>query len=142
MNDDKTQLNQEAIDAGMPDCVEQSAPPAPLFHFTLVLAEVIFDTDKGIRTHRCQLFSKADTVAFPAGRLAQVQNSAAAQVAAELGDKSFKAIEVVLLNLLNLGWMTDEVFWGSQAAIPKAPEVVLAGVPQTDSNNVVPLKRP
>lgn len=114
------------------------------FCYSLVLAEVIYSTDKGIASHRCQLFSKADVLNFPAARLGQLQNSAAHQVQAQVNEKSFQAIEVIIHNILNLGWMTDVQFWGSQANIPVQEKDADPKPPviSNNSDNVVPITRP
>lgn len=125
-------------------CLTQQDGPQQ-FCYSLVLAEVIFSTDKGVGSQRTQLFSKADVPNFPAARLGQLQNSVAHQVQGQVSDKNFKALEVVILNILPLGWMTDEGFWGSKAAIPTGAEGLPAAAPQAPSNNVdnvVPLLRP
>lgn len=113
------------------------------FAYSLVLADVIYNTEKGIGSQRCQLFSKSLTDTFPAARLGQIQNSAAHQVKSMVNAKQFKAVEVILLNIQPLGWMTDLEFWGSEAAIPDMSTV--EAIPQessTNAANVVTLVRP
>lgn len=116
-------------------------PPADMpvrFNYSLVLAEVIFSTVKGVGSHRVQLFSKADVPTFPAARIGQLQNSAAHQVMTQVPDKDFKALEVIFLNVINLGWMTEEEFGVTLPGAPDAPAEPSVG----SSNNVVPLQRP
>ncbi|WP_199097263.1 hypothetical protein [Dyella sp. ASV21] len=140
-NQTDTASNQEQL-------IDMATTPAPIqrYRYSLVLAEVIFSTKKGVSTHRVQLFSKADVDTFPAQRLQQLQNSAAMQVRNDVEDESFKALEVVLLNILPLGEMSDEEFWGSQANIPgnrpQLQEVDTADVVGVKDNNVVPIQRP
>jgi hypothetical protein len=118
----------------------------PTFLYSLVLADVIFQTDKGgVGSQRCQLFSKSDVPTFPAARLAQLQNSAALQVKEQVGDKSFVALEVMLLNIQDLGYMSDIGFWGSKAAVPGPEKPAEPQEPTNkagDSDNVVTIRRP
>lgn len=106
------------------------APPPPLWHFTLVLAEVIFDARRsGIGSRRVQFFSKSPTSLFPAPRLQAIQ-----QVAAHEATQTFpkegnvKILEVILLNMSALGMMTDEEFYGinTDACEVKAADTNLA----------------
>lgn len=143
-------MNQDDTNHGLPEPTE--TPPMPeshrtepeppkLFCYSLVLAEVIFQTEKGVASQRCQMFSKADGVTFPAARLGQLQNACAHQVQEQVQAKTFKALEVILLNILPLGWMSDEEFWGAKENIPGAQP----GTPVQDSSNntgvVVPMRR-
>lgn len=87
-----------------------------VFHYTLVVAEVIFDVDGEVGSQRIQSFSKSDTMNFPAARLKQCQNVSALQAKQNLvGAPNFQALDVIILNLHPLGWMTDEEFWSGQA---------------------------
>lgn len=114
-------------------------PPSPLWHFTLVLAEVIFEARRsGIGSRRVQFFSKAPTSLFPAPRLQAIQ-----QVAAHEATQTFpkegniKIIEVVLLNMTALGMMTDKEFYGPN---PDACEVkAVEEQPVFNDPKVVPI---
>ena len=111
----------------------------PKFYYSLVLAEVIFQTEKGVSSHRIQLFSKSNIEGFPANRLSQLQNSAAHQIQEQVQGavsyKQFKALEVLLLNILPLGYMTDSQFWETTSIPDPAPT-------GGDGDKVVPLTRP
>lgn len=140
MNEDDT--TKSAVEIEMDDA--QVKDPRR-FMYSLVLAEIIYQTKKGIQTHRVQLFSKADVLTFPASRLGQLQNSAAHQTKNEVGGEDFKVLEVVILNILSLGWMTDEEFWGSKDNIPGTENVAPEGQAEPtapSTGNVVSLKRP
>lgn len=97
-------------------------PPPPLWHFTLVLAEVVFEARRtGIGSRRVQFFSKAPTSLFPAPRLQAIQQVAAHEATQTFPkEQSIKIIEVILLNMNALGMMTDEEFYGTN---PDACEV-------------------
>lgn len=128
-------MNQDN-DKGLPTSGE--TPPLPEAdnrqHYSLVLAEVVFQT-KGnkVSSERCQLFSRAEVDIFPAARLMQIQNSAAAQVRDALQLDEFQAIEVLILGIHPLGRMSEEEFHHPQDK-PETPA-------KQDSNNVVDLRR-
>ena len=139
--------------ADEPNQKESTSTPAPVpapeeaqrFTYSLVLAEVVYQAGKTITSHRVQLFSKADVATFPAARLGKLQNSAAHQVQNEVTEKDIKVLEVIILNILPLGWMTDEEFWGSRAAIPGANATMQESPKPNPTpsihDNVVSLKR-
>lgn len=140
--------DKPAAEGSQVTLVDMAATPEPKpvthFNYTLVLAEVIYRTaGNNVGSRRCQIFSKADVATFPAARLSQIQNSAASQVSSEVNGKGFQALEVVILNLLPLGWMTDVEFWGSAANIPGREETPAPMAGELgDTDNVVPLQRP
>lgn len=147
IEDDKTPSSKMTLDQLYDELMEQPKDPedaAPLFHFSLVLTEVVYRTDKGVSSHRCQLFSKSDMATYPKNRIGQLQNSSAIQAQADLTQalgrppKDFAVIEVLILAIHPLGWMTDAQFEGPK----KVSNNPVDEKPADPTDNVLPLRRP
>lgn len=123
-------------------------------HFHMVLADVIFETQKGITSHRTQFITQATTGQFPGDRIHQLQNSAAASVRAKLPKQeaqSFTVHDVLFLNFHYCGYMTNAEFYGpgmtAEVNVKEAdnsPSTSVAPVADGETavgDNVVPLNR-
>ncbi len=97
----------------MTETPETPNPTAQPSYFSLILAEVIFQTEDGIASRRVQFLSQSLEDLFPADRLTQLQNSAAHTVREQLkGPKQYQVHEVLLLSIIPLGRMTQVEFFG------------------------------
>lgn len=114
-------------------------------HFTLINATVRFRTkmiEQG--EEHAQFFSKADMVEFPANRLNQLQNVAAASaknaLPAEL-QEAFIATSVNFVSFIYLGHMTDADFWAG-VADPNDVTEKEGNEQVTQPATVTPINRP
>ena len=124
---------------------ENSIPsdkPIPVF-FSMVVAEVIFETEHGVASRRKQLFTEFEREIFPAHRLNQILNNVSQQVRNELKQaKKFEVHEVLFLAIHPLGWMTYEEFYGGKEEAEKAHAEKAQGIKivvpkDADTTNVV-----
>lgn len=91
------------------------------FWYTAVLAEVIFTIDgKNSDTQKVQFFTKSDIEHFPIKRLQQLQNSSVMMLQ-NAGKKLGTIQGVWLLQLVPLGYMTDEEFGGEVTSVNGEP---------------------
>lgn len=92
-------------------------------YFSMVLAEVVFSIPtQGIQVVRRQIIEKSDVATYNTRHLSMIQNRAAQEVANTIPEEYREAIEfhdVLLGNIIPLGYMTDEEFFG-----PDVEEVV------------------
>lgn len=114
--------------------------PVPMFHFHMVQAEVVFDSDQGIRSHRLQMPTKSDTQNFSGRRLTVLQNAAAHQVRQLIETEKFNVLEVYIHALIPLGYMSDFEFYGAAPPEDLIPEVAAPATPAED--NVLPFPTP
>lgn len=119
-------------------------------HFHLVLAEVIFRTEReGIQGHRTQFITQSPVNHFPADRIRQLQNSAATSVKNELDKKAqreFKVYDVLLSGITYCGFMTSDEFYGPGVTTKAVPETAdtstaIKKVDMTGNQNVVSIAR-
>lgn len=129
---------------------DSSAAP-PWFFFTMVLVTVICEVDNQVRIVERNLIEKSDVNQFTIRRLANIQNTAAHQVMSTLApeeQKSFRVIEVIIGNMMPLGYMTADDFWAGTTDLVEKIEAAEAAettvaVPATPvPDNVVSLVQP
>lgn len=115
-----------------PDAQDELRPvidEPQLFHFSLILAEVIFTCELGVQTRRTQFVSKVDQALFPRSRLVQLQKIAATNVVNEVkleSNGSIKKVQVEAVYLhgfFDCGWMTEAEFMANETALVAAPEI-------------------
>jgi hypothetical protein len=103
--------------------MEKNAGEGRKFHF-MVAAEVLFQMPAGENTEEVVLSSATlnamvtnDKDVFPARMLGRAQQAVQMQLFKKLGDDSTKAnvVDVTILNVMNLGYMTDAEFQDAPA---------------------------
>lgn len=130
-----------------PSAVELMADPSIPRYFSLVYAEVMFEThNKQIQSRRVQFLSQSAEATFPSARILQLQNSAALQVRNQLGsraDRRYHVHEVLLINIIPLGLMSHTDFYGqgvtAEVNVSNVDAVGSDPAP-IDPTNVVPLR--
>lgn len=128
----------------LPEALSISTPK--FFH--LVLADVVFQTKRaGVSSMRTQFITQSDVTDFPATRISQLQNSAAATIMQKMTPKEaegFKVHDVLFLAITPCGYMMQEDFYGqgqtAEAIVRSENEPVSA--PETSkAQNVTPFDR-
>lgn len=117
-------------------------------HFTLVTAQVVFVANGDVQMVTRSTFGNSPSPNIPARMLLQIQNTIVHQVATETnrtGNKFEKALDVIVLNIAPLGYMTQEEFWEGMGQEPEtapmdaAPPAV-QNTEGADTTNVVALR--
>lgn len=126
--------------------------PRTTLHFHLILAEVIFETERGANSMRTQFVTQAPTQDFPADRIRQLQNSAAATIRQQIIDahkgrvpKKFIVHDVLFLGMNYCGEMTPGAFYGKGVTVEadvKVVEEAIAAAETHGGGNVVPFPPP
>lgn len=92
-------------------------------HYALVVAVITFRVGDKVRMEPAQFFSDADIEQFPAPRLNQMQQTAAAYVKnrqAPEDQDGFEVLSITFQLVRPLGWMTRAQFFGS-VPVPAVP---------------------
>lgn len=115
----------------------------PTYSHALVLAEVIFTCELGVQSRRVQFPTRSVSSTFPLARLQQLQHRAATQAVAETkagsngAIKKIEVIDIVLLGVIDCGWMTEAQFEAGVADNETPPQETGTA---SDEDNVVPLR--
>ena len=137
MNDDSNPTSQTELPNEQP-------PASPLWHYALILAEVIFESKRsGIGSRRLQFFSKSETSLFPVPRLERLQRVAAMKATITFPkEQKITTHEILILNISPLGMMTDDEFYGTandfQGTTTAPPVTDLDNVDMTNVSVIKP----
>ena len=97
-------------------------PEPKVEHYLLVTVQIIFNDGVQTAGHTVQFFNKSDTDTIPSPRLQHLQKLAAAKTKQELNLETFTPLQIQILSIIPLGWMTEEQFWGPKEEEVSKPE--------------------